>query len=200
MIEQARKDGSWVMLQNCHLAVSWMTALEKICEDFTPETTHSDFRLWLTSYPSPKVLLHFLFSHKLVFLKGNKGLRWIWDKCLRACNRALWKNIYSSRLHIIIASDCYHWLQNSNFSSQWQYCKTVWRWRTNLRLVCVRTCCNLTWTIQSPTPNSSVAVPTKKPYLRSFSSVCASSMPWCKKEESSDHKAGILHMASTSQI
>jgi dynein heavy chain len=51
---EATKAGDWVMLQNCHLASSWMGELEKIVLDFSERTDiNSDFRLFLTSMPAP---------------------------------------------------------------------------------------------------------------------------------------------------
>lgn len=55
LIERAKKNGEWVMLQNCHLARSWIsTALEKIVADFAvqEESIDPNFRLFLTSMPA----------------------------------------------------------------------------------------------------------------------------------------------------
>jgi dynein heavy chain len=60
LIEQARMNGGWVLLCNCHLSVSWLPELEQICEQINPAETHNDYRLWLTSMPTaafPALLL-----------------------------------------------------------------------------------------------------------------------------------------------
>jgi dynein heavy chain len=52
-IERGKLAGNWVVLQNCHLAKSWMPQLEKIVESLRESSqVSSGFRLILTSMPA----------------------------------------------------------------------------------------------------------------------------------------------------
>ena len=52
LIEEGKKQGNWVLLQNCHLFRSWMLDLEDIVNAFAEDTKiNENFRLFLTSMP-----------------------------------------------------------------------------------------------------------------------------------------------------
>eukprot|EP01041_Mallomonas_annulata_P000971 gene971-1882_t len=75
MIEEATQKGSWVFLQNCHLYISWLSELERICESFTVETVHKDFRMWLTSMPCAEFPVAVLQSAVKMTNEPPKGMK-----------------------------------------------------------------------------------------------------------------------------
>ncbi|XP_047430741.1 dynein axonemal heavy chain 6 [Mugil cephalus] len=77
LIHAALKNGNWVFLQNCHLAVSWMLAMEELIKTFSePDTSiHENFRLFLSSMPNKVFPVTVLQNSVKVTNEPPKGLR-----------------------------------------------------------------------------------------------------------------------------
>eukprot|EP00658_Telonema_sp_P-2_P010906 TRINITY_DN14150_c0_g1_i2.p1 TRINITY_DN14150_c0_g1~~TRINITY_DN14150_c0_g1_i2.p1 ORF type:complete len:858 (+),score=283.33 TRINITY_DN14150_c0_g1_i2:115-2688(+) len=79
LVETAIKDGEntkWVCLQNCHLAASWMSTLERMLENIAGNSdVHADFRLFLTSMPTKSFPVSILQNGIKLTNEPPKGLR-----------------------------------------------------------------------------------------------------------------------------
>jgi dynein heavy chain len=75
MFHAACERGTWVFFQNCHLAPSWMPSLERLIENIDPAKVHKDFRLWLTSIPSPKFPVAVLQNSSKMTVEPPRGIK-----------------------------------------------------------------------------------------------------------------------------
>jgi dynein heavy chain len=75
MIREGVERGLWVLAQNCHLSPSWMPSLVKIIDTITPDKVHRDFRLWLSSMPTPKFPVSILQNGVKMTIEPPKGIK-----------------------------------------------------------------------------------------------------------------------------
>ncbi|KAI4493628.1 hypothetical protein M0804_001804 [Polistes exclamans] len=76
MIHIGAKEGLWVFLANCHLSLSWMPKLDKIVETLVSnKALNPNFRLWLSSSPTPDFPISILQAGIKMTTEPPKGLK-----------------------------------------------------------------------------------------------------------------------------
>ncbi len=72
MIREGSHMGHWVVLQNCHLLISWVKQFEK-CLDVLLRSPHPEFRLWLTTEPTNRCVCVCVFIKIFIKTKCSAG-------------------------------------------------------------------------------------------------------------------------------
>ncbi|XP_078019489.1 dynein axonemal heavy chain 1 [Epinephelus lanceolatus] len=107
MMRTAMERGQWVFFQNCHLAPSWMPALERLIENINPVKVHKDFRLWLTSLPSNKFPVSILQNGSKMTVEPPKGIKANLQKTyLRLTDDFISSSTKTSHLKSLLLSLC----------------------------------------------------------------------------------------------
>ncbi|OHT04040.1 Dynein heavy chain family protein [Tritrichomonas foetus] len=75
LIIDASERGFWVMLQNCHLSLSWMPRLEHIIDHLDPAKVHNRFRLCLVTMSDDRFPIGILYSGSKLIYEIPKGIR-----------------------------------------------------------------------------------------------------------------------------
>ncbi|KAF2892470.1 hypothetical protein ILUMI_13689 [Ignelater luminosus] len=73
LLDVAISRGQWLMFQNCHLLVTFIRTLEKQLEKISKP--HPDFRLWLTTDPTPTFPIGILQRSLKVVIEPPNGLK-----------------------------------------------------------------------------------------------------------------------------
>ena len=91
--------GSWVMLQNCHLGLKFMVEIEQTIQKL--DDVHSDFQLWVTTEPHPKFSISLLQMSIKITNEAPAGVRaslksayaWINQDMLDGVSQPQWRSM-----------------------------------------------------------------------------------------------------------
>jgi dynein heavy chain len=76
LMAEGQGKGYWVCLQNCHLAVSWLPTLDRLLEQLRDASgIAEDFRMWLTTMPTPEFPSTILQNSLKLTQEPPKGLK-----------------------------------------------------------------------------------------------------------------------------
>jgi len=73
-LENGRTKGWWILLQNCHLCISFLPRLEAIVEQLNDQN-HQDYRIWMTSFPTPQFPVSILQNSVKMTMEPPSGLK-----------------------------------------------------------------------------------------------------------------------------
>lgn len=98
-IATANAEGQWVLLQNTHLGLNYLTEVEQFLTK--AEDLHDDFRLWITAEPHPMFPIGLLQMGIKITNEAPVGMKaglrasyqWVNQDMLDVVNRAEWRQL-----------------------------------------------------------------------------------------------------------
>ncbi|KAK8861158.1 hypothetical protein M9Y10_012853 [Tritrichomonas musculus] len=75
LLAEGAEKGFWILLQNCHLSLSWMPRLEALIDNLDPSKVHERFRLCLVTMSSPEFPIGILYQGSKLIYEIPKGIR-----------------------------------------------------------------------------------------------------------------------------
>lgn len=76
LLSDGMTHGNWVILENCHVAESWLNDLEIIyTSSFNSDCVHDDYRLWCTTKPTEQFPIAMLQASIKITIEKPKGIK-----------------------------------------------------------------------------------------------------------------------------
>ena len=95
LIDEGAAKGFWILLQNCHLSLSWMPRVEQIIDSLDPKKVNPRFRLCLVTMSSPDFPIGILYQGSKLIYEIPKGIRENMLRVYQGITQEEYENDYS---------------------------------------------------------------------------------------------------------